>query len=116
MNARNWLGGLVVGADCVLTTNWAVKVIRKRFRIETFRTSDPFDAAIIRFEQPELIAALQIGWHFLSPKDLSPIRADMPNCLVAGYPRVTARRAGWQLSPSFSALSVRFLTRSRRTP
>ena len=69
--------------------------------IETFKISDPFDAAIIRFEQPELIGALQIGWHFLSPKDLSSIRADMPNCLVAGYPRVTTRKAGWQLSPKF---------------
>src|SRR6266849_6068661 len=33
--------------------------------IETFKISDPFDAAIIRFEQPELIAALRVGWHFL---------------------------------------------------
>jgi hypothetical protein len=61
----------------------------------------PFDTAIIRFEQPELIAALQAGWRFLSPKDLSPIRADMPNCFVAGYPRVTTRKAGWEFSPKF---------------
>jgi hypothetical protein len=69
--------------------------------IETFKITDPFDAAIIRFEQPELIAALQEGWRFLSPKDLTPIRTDMPNCLVAGYPRVTTRKAGWELSPKF---------------
>lgn len=29
--------------------------------IETFKITDPLDAAIIRFEQPELIAALQVG-------------------------------------------------------
>jgi hypothetical protein len=69
--------------------------------IETFKITDPFDAAIIRFEQPELIAALQEGWRFLSPKDLTPIRTDMPNCLVPGYPRVTTRKAGWELSPKF---------------
>jgi hypothetical protein len=69
--------------------------------IETFKITDPFDAAIIRFEQPELIAALLEGWRFLSPKDLTPIRTDMPNCLVAGYPRVTTRKAGWELSPKF---------------
>jgi hypothetical protein len=62
--------------------------------IETFKIADPFDAAIVRFEQPELIEVLQIGWHFLSPKDLSPIRADMPNCLVAGYPRVNRAESG----------------------
>jgi hypothetical protein len=69
--------------------------------IETFKTSDPFDAAIIRFEQPELIAALQKGWRFLSPKDLSPIRADMSNCFVAGYPRASTRKSGWELSAKF---------------
>lgn len=69
--------------------------------IETFKITDPFDAAIIQFEQPELITGLQAGWRFLSPKDLSLIRADMSNFLVAGYPRVTTRKAGWELSPKF---------------
>jgi hypothetical protein len=55
-------------------------------RIETFRQVDPFDVAIIRFDQPELIAALQKGWRFLTPNDLSPIRAEMSKCLIAGYP------------------------------
>jgi hypothetical protein len=54
--------------------------------IETFRPIGPFDTAIIRFDQPELIAALQSGWRLLIPRDLSPIRMDMSKCLVAGYP------------------------------
>jgi hypothetical protein len=69
--------------------------------IETFRTSDPFDAAIIRLEQPEMIAALQAGWRFLSPSDLSPVRADMPTYFVAGYPRATTRKSGWEFSVKF---------------
>lgn len=72
-----------------------------RCYIETFRTSDPFDAAIIRLEQPELISALRQGWRFLSPGDLSPVRADMPNCFVAGYPRATNRKSGWEFSAKF---------------
>lgn len=66
--------------------------------IETFRQIGPFDAAIIRFEQPELIAALQKGWHFLTPRDLLPIRGAMPKCLVAGYPVATSRKMGCDLS------------------
>jgi Trypsin len=72
-----------------------------RCYIETFRTSGPFDAAVIRLEQPELIAALLRGWRFLSPNDLSPIRSDTTNCFVAGYPRATTRRTGWELSAKF---------------
>jgi trypsin len=69
--------------------------------IETFTTSDPFDGAVIRLEQPELISALRKGWRFLSPRDLSPVRADMPNCFVAGYPRATTRKLGWAFSAKF---------------
>ena len=72
-----------------------------RCYIETFKTSDPFDSAIICLQQPELVAVLQKNWHFLSPKDLSPTRANMSNCFVAGYPRVATWKAGVQLSAKF---------------
>jgi hypothetical protein len=80
--------------------------------IETFRPIGPFDAAIIRFEQPELIAALQSGRRFLTPRDLSPIRADMPNCLVAGYPVATSRKMGWDFSAKFFCYGSRLLFRA----
>jgi hypothetical protein len=81
-----------------------------RCNIETFKITDVFDAAIIRLEQPELIAGLQAGWRFLSPKDLAPIRADMPNCLVAGYPRATTSKIGWQLSAKFFCFASSLLS------
>jgi hypothetical protein len=59
------LGGLSAGVPNLGTCN-----------MEPFKISDPFDAAIIRFEQPELIASLRPGLHFPSPTDLSPIRAN----------------------------------------
>lgn len=77
--------------------------------IETFRQIGLFDAAIIRFEQPELIAALQKGWHFLKPTDLSAIRADMSKCLVAGYPIATSRKMGWDFSAQFFCYGSRLL-------
>jgi len=78
-------------------------------RIETFRQIGPFDAAIIRFEQPELIAALQKGWRFLTPTDLSAIRADMSKCLVAGYPVATSWKTGWNFSAKFICYASRLL-------
>jgi hypothetical protein len=55
-----------------------------KVRIETSRQIGSFDAAIIRFEQPELIAALQRGWHFLTPNDLgdSNGHVQMPRCRI----------------------------------
>jgi hypothetical protein len=79
--------------------------------IETFRLIGPFDAAIIRFEQPELIAALQSGRRFLTPSDLSPIRAGMSKCLVAGYPVATSWKKGWELSAKFYCYAGRLLAK-----
>lgn len=78
-------------------------------RIETFRAIGPFDAAIIRFEQPELIAALQSGWRFLTPSDLSPIRAGMSKCLIAGYPVAASWKMGWDFSAKFFCYASRLL-------
>jgi hypothetical protein len=77
--------------------------------IETFQPFGPFDAAIIRFEQPELIAALQSGWRFLTPTDLSPIRGATPKCLVAGYPVACSRKMGWDFSAKFFCYGSRLL-------
>jgi len=60
-------------------------------------------------EQPELIAALKSGWRFLIPRDLSPIRTDMANCLVAGYPVATSRKMSWELSAKFFCYGSRLL-------
>ncbi len=78
-------------------------------RIETFRETGPFDAAIIRFEQQELIEALQSGWKFFTPGDLAPIRHGMSKCLVAGYPLASSRKTGWDLSAKFFCFGSRLL-------
>jgi hypothetical protein len=80
-------------------------------RIETFRPIGPFDAAVIRLEQPELIAELQRGWRFLTASDLSPLRAGMSKCLVGGYPLAASYREGWDLSAKFFCYASRLLGR-----
>lgn len=77
--------------------------------IETFQPIGPFDAAIIRFEQPELIAALQSGWRFLTPTDLSPIREATSKCFVAGYPVAWSQKMGWDFSSKFFCYGSRLL-------
>jgi len=78
-------------------------------RIESFRPIGPFDVAIIRFEQPELIEALRSGWRFLTPNDLSPIRSGMCKCLVAGYPLAMCQKNGWNLAALFLCYASRLL-------
>lgn len=84
--------------------------------IETFKKSDPFDAAVISLdEDPALSKALQQGWRFSSPKDLSSIRPHMRNCFVAGFSRETTRSSGWQLSGNSTWSSVLSCMRCQKT-
>jgi hypothetical protein len=74
--------------------------------------SGPFDAAIIRFDQPELIDALQKHWSFMSPENLAPTPQRRQGFLVAGYPREVSRRKGFDLSAKF----MTFATNALATP
>ena len=71
---------------------------------------DPFDAAIIRLSQPELIDALQTNWSFVSPNNLGPIPPEgRQGFLVAGYPREVSRREGFELSAKFMTFATNSL-------
>jgi hypothetical protein len=71
--------------------------------------SGPFDAAIIRFDQPELVAALRKNWKFISPKNLGPIPERKQGFLVAGYPRQVSSRIDFALSGKFIAFATNVL-------
>ena len=73
------------------------------------RSNNPFDAAIIRFDEPELITALRTNWNFISPKNLGAIPERRQGFLVAGYPREVSSRVGFDLAAKFMAFATNAL-------
>lgn len=72
--------------------------------------TDVFDIAIIRLDEPKMVAAVSRNWDFLSPKNVAGIDRDMRKCFVAGYPRSESRTAAdWQMSSKFISFPTTFL-------
>lgn len=70
------------------------------------KNTNPFDVAIIRFDQPELVAALRRTWNFISPKNLGPLPERKQGLLVAGYPRQVSSQIGFELSAKFMTFAT----------